>query len=496
MVRYAPILAILLGWLLVISWRPLVLGFYHDDWSLLTVTSSYGASLVSGGLTRILYVGLGYAAVALFGANPVPWHIYGVLLVLVTSGFVYMGSLAVAQKLANQISSARWAACLAALVWMLTPTSLGYAAWPVMFPGMWAICLVMASIYLLASAPVSLRNLCVAAIFLILSTLIYEAFWFCFIPMTMLAFAVSTQRRWFNSLRTLAIVGGAQLSIIGWSLIQAANGRGTGKQITASYLDILNTTPRWLADLLATTIGTAYGVIFIALTGLALAYWRLRSYRSIIIALLAMSIGAATTMTLFYAAGYGMTSKGIFSRTYIAFNVWLALAVCIGSLVALDKVRGRSTALLALAFLAALIWIGGKNITQTMRWAEAWSYQQQLLAGIPDLPPVDTQLHTALIWSLPNRSDKVESIGAFWDTTAALYVMRPGWRPFLEHGWLWATGSQNGVWKTTWDGEKVTQSWCFSPDVPLWSIPAKQVIIYDPEAASFIRAELGESLEC
>ncbi|SEQ32209.1 hypothetical protein SAMN05428969_2723 [Devosia sp. YR412] len=496
MAHQAPLLAIVLGWIICISWRPLVLGFYHDDWSLLTVTSPYGAPLVSGGLSRILYVGLGYAAVTLFGANPVPWHIYGAILVLVTSGFVYLGCLAVARKLAFNPGSARWAACLAALVWMLTPTSLGYAAWPVMFPGLWAVCLMMASVYLVATGSNSLPPLFAAAFCLILSTLIYEAFWFCFVPMAILVFALNKERRWFTALRVLAILGGAQLSVIGWSLFLAADGRGTGKQVTAPFVDILNTAPRWLAELFFTSLSTAHVLIIVGLVILAAVYWRLSAYRPIVIALLAVSIGAATTMTLFYAAGYGMTAKGIFSRTYIAFNVWLALAVCIGALVALDKARGLSRLVLASALIAGLIWIGGKSITQTMRWAEAWTYQQQLLAGIPEAPPFDTQQHTALIWSLPNRSDKVESIGAIWDTTAALYVTRPGWRPFLEKGQLWATASQSGIWKTTWDGKKVSQSWCVSPDVPLWSIDAKQVVIYNPEAASFFRAGPGTPLDC
>jgi hypothetical protein len=355
---------------------------------------------------------------------------------------------------------------------------------------------VLLAIHLIASDCRSMPKLLLAAFCLALSTLIYEAFWFSFLPMAMLVLAIDPRGSWRNALRSFAVLGTAQLSVIGWSLALAANGQGTGKQLNDRYVDVLNSAARWLAEIAGTTIFTAYIIIAITVLLLVFIYWKWSSCRPLVIAFVATAIGAATTITLFYAAGYGMTSKGIFSRTYIGLNVWLALAVCICSIVALRLLKGRVQFILAAVAIVGLVWIGGKTITQNLRWAEAWTFQQKVLSEIPDQPPFDTDQHTAFILLMPNRADRVESIGAPWDSVAAIYLNKEPWRVLIEEKQIWATASQYKEWKTSWDGSKVAQAWCVNPDSPLWVIPAEQVVTFDVMTQTVTRQEPGFSTVC
>lgn len=491
-----PLFMLVIAWLVFISWRPLVLGFYHDDWSLLTVTSPYGAPLIAGGQTRPLNVALGHLGVTLFGSNTVLWHVYGVVLVLITSGCAYLAALALAKGLApRDEQQARWVAASAALAWMLVPTSLGYAAWPVMFPGLWCVSLVMLTIYLVISHTDSLAHLLLAAALLLISTLIYEAFWFSFAPIALLVLAVDPQKSWFGAVRTFLVLGAAQLAVIGWSLYLAATGGGGGKRLNPDFLRIAGVVPRWLADLLGVSPLVSIALLLLAAAALTVSFWRFGPHRGAILAIAASAVGAAASMTLFYAAGYALTLTGVFSRTYIAFNVWLCLAVVVAVVTLLSLSKPWQRRALWAVILGGVTIMGTKTIAETLRWAESWSFQQRVLASIPDTPPVRAG-RTAIILAFPDRADKIESIGAFWDATAALYVARPGWRSQISDERVWATVSHEGEWNTAWDGRTVSQYWCRSPDTPLWRIDADAVLIFRPQDQELRAMTPGTSMGC
>jgi len=492
---YAAPVAILIVWAIFVAWRPVILGFYHDDWSLLTVASPYGAPLLSGGgQTRPLYVGLGYLAVTLFGTNTYLWHTYGALLVLVVAMILYLCGYEVAKALNPDNGSARFAAMVGAASWMLFPWGLGYAAWPVMFPGLWQVGLVGLSAWLVLLDSRKPANLVVAALALVASTLIYEAFWLSFLPIALLALAVDQKKSVWNAIRVALALGLPQSLVICWSLYVGSIGGGGGKRVNTRLLDLLGQLPTRLAQWSGLDVAIVYGLLCIALLGLALIIWLYIRNRAISLILVATTSGILISAIIFSAAGYALTPSGVFSRTFIAINLWLA--VLIAALFAV----AAGTQMLGKAYravgVAALVVLGVFSVSETLRWAESWEFQKAFLAGVPEAATTLGAQSDILVLEMPDRVGRIESIGAFWDATAAVYMMAPKLREAIEGDRLWVTVSRAAEWRTHWDGEELTQYWCREPETPLWKRSAAVAYSLAPGTSRLEVIEADTSLGC
>jgi hypothetical protein len=226
-------------WVLLYAWRPLRFGFYHDDWSLLlgcngsilqeiycVDTSRPGAPLV-----RWIIHGL-------IGANPAAWQLattvsmLGAALILMT----LLNRLARADGLPKPRSA--WAAAITATSYLAFPWMLGIAWVTATSPNIATIFFTLAMYVWFAPWRLAARCLASAILFCF-SSLIYEAYWFAFLPFAALLWLREALPR--RDLMVLALsLSGMQLILIGFNRIVAALGIGANKSFNPNWLHTLS----------------------------------------------------------------------------------------------------------------------------------------------------------------------------------------------------------------------------------------------------------------
>ncbi|MBT8605266.1 hypothetical protein G6677_02095 [Polynucleobacter paneuropaeus] len=484
-------------WLIFIAWRSFVLGFYYDDWSLLTLPYEYGKPIFVGGIYRPLNVLLNYLALIFFSQNTLFWHIYGVSLVLMCSLAIYWMVFRVNQIIYSSDETARLSALFASLAWMLIPWGLGYSVWPSMFPGLITISLMAGSIVSVTKEEKKFQFL--AAFLFLLAGLTYEAFWFSFISILLIKISTSKEMSWKNQKFTFSIFTTAQLILIAWnrSANSIFNGQVASKNINYDFFNIVSYVPYRILDYFGfypSSIYRLYFLFFIILSSLLFAIYR-KSRSSLVI--LACILGASLSLVIFSLAGNAVTSEGFQSRTYIAINFWLVF--CMGICVAFlfQHVSGWLRSLIVASCFATFLLMGFYTFKYTELWVESWNFQEQMISKIPfQSVEVLSGNKQGVMLLLPDRRGKLEGPVAFSDATAIFYLNAPRVRNKIETGDFVVMVSRKNEWLTRWDGNIVSQSWCNSPEQIIGSYQIKSLSAVDLDAGVLTPLPKGWSYGC
>ncbi len=184
-------------WILPVSvllslylYRPFVLGFYSDDWGMLVETTRYGGPF---SIERLSYAWQTFArplmnlevwlASSVFGSSTVAWHFF--LLALAAVSYVML------RRLLLELGARPAVATIASTAWLLFPWALGYRVWPI------CSAVLMSTIFFLAGSTALLRKrLWPALAWYAASLLMYEAFYFAFLPFLFILAMSPTSRRW------------------------------------------------------------------------------------------------------------------------------------------------------------------------------------------------------------------------------------------------------------------------------------------------------------
>jgi hypothetical protein len=472
---FVPETAIVLVWLAAVAWRPWVLGFVHDDWLLFSINEPEGAGSRDGGRTRPLYLWFHQLASFFLGDSAFGWHAVGALVVLVSAFALFRFFDAVIARFARSPLAARQAAVAGACAWMLLPWGLGYSAWPVMFPGLLSVAaFCQFAAVMVSDRPLSAR-LPKACIWFALCNLIYEAFWFAFVPIVVLLIALERERRVQTVVVAAAVLGVIQAVFVAWNRVLTYWGGGYGKYLGSDVIRGLTTSLRELPSEMAGAMGASRLLLVMTAVMLVVAAAvmtaRVRDHKYVAAIGIVILLGTIVSAGLFAAAGYKVTGQGVFSRTTIALNVWLTLAIATFFYLLLAS---RVAAIVVLSFAVTLAAVLSRGLfEQVLRWHRAWELELTALNRFPIHQLAGAKDPILLLAELPRTPRVIETFEAFWDITAALHHKYPGTRPPLS-----ATVMRKGEWISRWDGQTLYQAWCFDPEKPIWILPAPRLMVW------------------
>ena len=313
-------------WVLLYAWRPFLFGFYHDDWSLLLGCN--GAILEELYCTEMSRPGaplIRWAIHGLIGTNPAAWQfvtsisILGVALTLIA----LLGRMTRTDGDADAYGG--WAPAVAATVYLAFPWMLGIAWINGILTNVATIFFTLAMLIWFARWSLKARCI-VSALCFLLSGLIYEAYWFAFLPFSALLLLRGTLPR--RDLMTLAAtLAGVQVLLIGYNRIAAAISTGANKSFDPGWLHTLSGAWPPIVGGLRDIYGISGRYLFVALLVLILACLGTRlDVRRALATLVPISAGIAISFSLFAVAGYVVVLTGLFARTTIGFSWWLAVA--------------------------------------------------------------------------------------------------------------------------------------------------------------------------
>ena len=171
-----------LTWTLLYAWRPLRFGFYHDDWSLLLGCD--GSILAEIHCTDPSRPGgpiIRWVFHSLVGMNPAAWQTITIMSAFAASATLMLLLQSMLRAGGLHTWQAAWAAAIASSFYLAFPWMLG-AAW-VSGTSQYAATILfnLSMLVWFAGWPLAARLIASIAFFACAS-LIYEAYWFVFLP--------------------------------------------------------------------------------------------------------------------------------------------------------------------------------------------------------------------------------------------------------------------------------------------------------------------------
>jgi hypothetical protein len=470
--------AFIITWVSLFSWRPILFGFYHDDWDLLSgPASAILLQLLTHDPSRpvaVIFRLIGYSVI---GSKPALWQIIVILSHLAAAiTLIFMiRALALAQALSRD--TADFSSITAGIGYLCFPWMLG-TAWASGAPN-------MATVFLNVSLLVWFKNWklptrCVLSAFaFVLSSMMYEAYWFAFVPFTVYLWVLGVFPK-LELAYLFGTLGTAQCAVLAFNRAMAYFQIGANKVLNPSWLTLVMDIPRRMQIELEEIFGPRGKVILFWLSvffavslvrHLSLRNATLGRVMEVLIGGVTIAAGVFSSVSLFAMAGYGLTLIGLFARTSIGASWWLALAIGLLAAIvhslrpSLSKRVAQLTGTMTLGFLAYA------TVGQAQHWSLGWADEQELLSKLPSAELLQAPEGSFLILEKPTRKVDV-GFGAYWDTTAAIAARAPEVARHLQgdrgkgSSFAIAIQQSGGYWGITVTRGHIVQVPCSAPTVP------------------------------
>lgn len=485
-------------WCALVAWRPVVLGFYHDDWWSLTrpISLTPLGDLIANDPSRGVALVLYWSLRSLFGGSAVAWQGFAAgvnLLCALAIGFVVRQL-----PVPAHARVAGWSCVAAAALWLSAPWSLAYTAWPIMSVPLLSLAALAVSGAMLLTPGASVRNSVFAAGIYVLGASVYEAIWGAFLPVSLLAYLLCARfKRPMKTVFVYAACAGAGQAFLA-VVNRLLSGGPHGKKLASNAPDLvvrsLTDAPQRIAD----TLGTVKPLVLLsasALAGLFILSVLLRRDVVSVLVVLCCVAGIVVAAAVHAAGGYGLDWGGLMGRTAMVPSFWIALAfgAALAACIPISKSFSLTAALASAVLVAALSY---RLAEHSKEWATGWREQRAILATFPVDEAERLQAGAFIIADVPRGADPGR-FDAFWDISGALITTFPHLsRILLDGAHGRATALRPGDWWTLWDGSALSQGWCRTPDVPLWSFPATHVVVWKQESRQLVPLSPGSRLGC
>jgi hypothetical protein len=409
-IPHAPF-ASLAVWLYFYLPRAWSFGFYNGDWWDLLVPRTWDYI----GITfwyRPISIPFVYWLPSLVGYRPWVWQSMLAICMLISAYLIYR-AFARLRALVLGVGEGRsylLAPDLSAAAFLLFPWTFGWSAWPTIL-GMGTIGLIffLASLFWLFAPHPTRHAMWFSVLFYTLATLSYEAFYFAFVPLTLIMAGVCFARRsipapyWipflgFPTVQLLAIAYGRlfpllvpgidlrQLKPINWQLIDELR-----HHMVMLPGNLLHSAPN-AVELLQ--ISQAMALALVAAVMLPLLRSRVRRLGLVMLAVIVACLGAVVIAVFVYnIAAYGLIGTGTMSRTTLSVSFWICMLIYVFLFCAEVS---RPHWLLQPAAVAAVVvlvvgFVPGFN-KQHREWQESWENSVRILSRMPvdriaKLPP-------------------------------------------------------------------------------------------------------------
>lgn len=464
-----PLGLLLVTWLVAFAWRPLMLGFYDDDWiSLLLRTRDYGplswdrfASFMHHYLNRPSIGVTTYLMSLVGGESAVRWHLAVAALSL---GAAFCLRSMLRALLALLEVRERWPADLGAAIWLAFPWMLGTTAWPTLTPTLVAMMgFALAATVLFRAWRRGRSPWFVPAALLLVGLLTYESFYGQLVCLLLIGLVVGVPQRvrWRSFAQTAGALIVVQLVAAVWNRASASiNPSMPNKSFNPDWplqlVDNLLRLPRVIHyPLEGLSPVPEFLLAAVLLGGGALLLVRLggqdevsRARHSLGVLVVA-GVGVVLGCAVLAGAGYGVSGLGPESRTTQVFSFWLAIAWTVTLSAVLSANRGlrysyTGVAVASIGLLAIAGYLRGRV------WSEVWDIQRATLARVAVSELEQAREGAAVLLIGPHRHERVTTFPYHWVVSGAMHYTYPS----LSHLTFYPARED---WQTRWDGRRVEQ---------------------------------------
>lgn len=460
-------------WILLYSFRPFILGFYSDDWSILLLPSRDERGIP---LARFSYfIGL-YANRPLTGIftyllslfcndSPFLWHTVITFINLATTFSI---RLFIRRFLELIDSNSLFIADILAVFWLALPWTMGFTLWPTIVPCQSAIiCFSYSGIFLFEAWRKGNISWFKPALFFLLSCLTYESFYGQFVILIGISLIYGIPKKLGVKAILYPLIGFiiAQAMAISWNRISGIILRSNqiNKTLYSGWYTALFQSVVHLPNTLLRST-SVFKIHLIYLISMLLSFfiisilWQsnqlkiLKPKIKLLLTIFLFSLGGAIALSVYALAGYGMASIGISSRVTLSLSFWLIMI-----LVPIYLILWQSPKPLKLATtivtVAIVICLSSSQVIQVRAWAKSWEIQQSVLASEPiyKMSKINQKAYVVLT-KFPDEYQGITVFGSSWDLDAAIkYYAYPN---LQKNHFLVDTEAIT----TSWNGNIVKQS--------------------------------------
>jgi hypothetical protein len=487
-------LSVVLFWLAAAAWRPLLSGFYSDDWSLLT-NSGVGPIRLSEYLwihsPRPLYAVLSWSFNLLLNGAVRSWTIVASVIVLVTALCLFHYLRFLLTQLGMKDSSSR-GALFGTAIWLLSPLAVVAMNWPshtLTLIAFWFLSLGTPLLFKERLLPQLSGAVALAASFLI-----YEAYLFLF-PVVLIAVALGSAWSVRRCVRPMLLYLAAFALSAGYKEVAKAVGFGFAvfKGYNPLWLKLFADSMRGTAGLLDQVFSPFTSLIYFfgALFLLFAFLFSGRSLRRDLVLLFVIVAGYTSSAALYAGVGYGFAATGVMSRTMIGPLLYLAIGLAgffAGAKDGVDRsVRYRKTKLLVLYGTASCLLVvsASANLARSKEWFAVWKQENAMLRSIP-VGSIQKTLGEGpapvviVAWTPDDPYGSV--FGASWELTGAVAANYPQLEAAIRHKDIVFLPGRDRIWKTQWKGANVEQRWQDNPGVVVESHPSARAYCFSMKA--------------
>ena len=516
------LIKIIVVWLLANFWHSFFFGFYSDDWvySTFCINEAYNKLDLAGRIHFYLTGSQGrpILAFAYFATSflsplksPLYWQLVNSLYVLISALVLWLFG----RELLRYMAISTKYAAVASVIWLLSPWMLGSVSWSTTAPTLLSmIFFAMAGYYFFRSENQGRRSLILPSIFILLSSLSYEAFYFQYLAFPGVFYIVSKNRK--ASLKILTVFTLVQLLPLIWNRISPFI-------FTNAIHKTFN--PYWHLTFVANVISLPYALIascsynsaylLVILIFLVFVFIHERNkirehfkrYGSVIV-LLALCI--IISMGIYAIAGYTVWGMGSRGRTLLTAGFWIPLmAVVLYSPV--SKLMPDRKNMIVMVYLA-LVFLGIAQFQKSSDWIRAWRIQKAVIANLPTDKINSTSPDAVIIADLPFRYNDVSLFDTFWTINNQLnygamfcgitHSPKPLNRSYaLGKGIIHPVNNTN--WVNKWTGNELIQHYTNNYNElnnpiynPQTRTKASEAWFWQFESFSFTKIETGHTIVC
>jgi len=451
-------------------WRSLAFGFYSDDWIFLSNTIYLPATLVEylevNWYARPVYASITWILNKFANGSPALWQV-------ISSGTV-LASVSVAFKLightATSLGYGRRAVIIGsfygAVVLFFSPWMLAVFAWPTGVLTLWSFILFGVGFVLIEESENWLTK-SLGSVLVLCGFLSYEAYWFTFIPLLLIARSFRVAQISSTILGTLwyivplGLAGAYQRVLVPFVV------PGHEKPVSVNWSLIVNNITqfdRFVSAAIA-PVPTITLLLCVAAVASALLILRAISFARLLAIVAALSLGVIITAVIHGAAGYGLTGLGVMSRSMAAPGFYFSVFLGIMAAASADRFNGQTETqrrryvfpilfgtILAMLFTGFMgrtsEWASNKELSTNVVNTLVSTVDQSYLRHSPKDVSIVVQVEGD-----PNG----EVFGGYWELGGAVALVAPSLVPAKD---VWFLPARQGAWSTVWDGAWVIQTVC------------------------------------
>jgi hypothetical protein len=483
--KYLIIAALVSFWLALTYWRTLYLGFFSDDWILFTDTSiSTSVKSYLATTPRPVYGVLYWAGNWVANGSAKYWQVISSLTIAINAIAVFGLLRQIYIKVGYSSRASSLGAAFGVVALVASPWAVAMFAWSSCVLTLWSLTLFCFGFLKIQRASPSDKLF--GGTLILAAFLVYEAYWFAFVPLL-----VMTSDCRAHKARELGRVALTLLLLLSLALIYQRIAvpyllDGQSKSASLENLTfILDKIFTWRTLFRLFSIKNTFALLVAVAICALILRTRIMSPRRLTTVVFAVSLGFSASAVVYAIAGYPMVSDGVMSRTMGAPSLYIAAGLGMVTTATIEAIwiEGKSAIQRLLSFIAVaavLILLLIAFATRLSEWVQIQDQSRKVLHAISTAAYLDNLRPEPLEYSVVvvqiDGDPHGAIFGASWELSGGVASIKPS---FVRDGKTGFVPAREGDWMTIWDGEKVVQRWCASPQgVMLSNIRSDRAPVY------------------